>query len=183
MPSKNDQVAQYLRDHVTINLPSQDPRARTSVSKRFTRVFSLLPDQALELFLSGRRPLSIAVMPTPGAPMTMRTESSGPVYAREYSIVLYEEHLSLPEDPFVGAVLRELGHVVGQIPPEEEWPPTRVDRAQFKERLENLADAMVWRWGLKRYSLAYLNTTFPPHWVERIVGDIERVVAERAGLH
>lgn len=183
MPNKNDAVVRYVRSHVKMGPHGGNSRLSDAVVKRFTRILRLLPARTLEVLLSGTRSLSVLILPTPGAPMVMKTRCYGPPYAREYSLVLYEEHLGFPEDHFIGAVLRELGHVVGGIPPEEEWPPTRSDRAQFKERLETLADALVWQWGLKRYSLAYLTNTFPPHWAERIVGDIERVVAEREGQH
>jgi hypothetical protein len=182
MSKKNDAVVRYVRDHVKPSPPGTTTRVLEMARKRFTRALSLLPPDALALFLSGTRALSVMIMPTPGAPMVIKTRCYGPPYAREYHMVLYEEHLDLPEDHFIGAVLRELGHVVGQIPPEEEWPPTRVDRARFKERLENLADAMVWQWGLKRYDLVYLNNTFPAHWTEKIIQDIERVMAEPEGV-
>lgn len=173
--TKQHRVLRYVRDSVHVG-EGDGARAPESSLERLTEVFVLLPPETLELFLSGQRSLCIKIFPTPRAAMGLRTTCTGPPSAREYTIILYQEHFDLPRDHFIGAVLRELGHVVANMPPEHEWPVERSDRAEFRENLETRADALVWQWGLKEYSLAYLHGTFPPHWVERIVKDIQQLM-------
>jgi hypothetical protein len=135
----------------------------------------------LNLFLSESRHLTVTVMADTALPLGMATRPEGSPGKRRYTIVSYLEHAAWPEDRFIGAFLRELGHVVGQRPREDEWPVARGDRARFKEKLEHRADALVWRWGLRHYSMSYLVATFPEHWVERIVVEIERTLLEDSG--
>jgi len=146
--------------------------------KRLERAFLLLPPGAADLFLSGSRELIVMIRPDPGFPLGMATRSEGAADARRYSIVVYEEHLSWPEDLFIASFLRELGHVVAERPPEEEWPQARAERARHKAVLECRADAMVWKWGLRHYSMRHLTHTYPKHWVDEIVADIEKMLRE-----
>lgn len=176
--SQTDSVTAYVRDHVRVSPPQDRVRLFPPTAGLFEKAFLLLPDDTLDLFLSGSRSLVVDIMPDPALPLGMKTHSSGPVSDRQYTIVVYHEHLSLPEDLFLGSFLRELGHVVAQLPSENEWPETRGDRARFKERAENRADAMVWRWGLRHYSLRYLFATFPTHRAELIVDAIGKLLAE-----
>ena len=117
-------------------------------------------------------------MPDPGLPLGMKTRTTGSASDRRYTIVVYHEHLSLAEDLFIGSFLRELGHVVAQLPPESEWPENRGDRARFKEHAENRADAMVWRWGLRHYSVRHLFATYPSHRAELILEAIGKTLLE-----
>jgi hypothetical protein len=64
------------------------------------------------------------------------------------------------------------------MPPEDEWQATRGDRARFKEKLEHRSDAMVWRWGLRHYSMSYITATYPSHWVERIAEEIGKTMLD-----
>jgi hypothetical protein len=150
----------------------REPEVKKIVAARYEKALTLLPDEVLDLFVSGKRKVRVIVMPDPKLPMGMLTRSEGTPRERKYTIFLYEEHGTWPADRFLGALLRELGHVVANRPPENEWPEARGDRARFKEMLECRADAMVWRWGLRHYSMSYLVATFPQHWVERIVKEI-----------
>ena len=150
----------------------RDPKVKKIVANRYEKALSLLPEEAVALFLLHKRELRVIVMPDPRLPVGMSTRTDGPPSGRRYTIFLYEEHTRWPEDHFLGALLRELGHVVAKRPPEAEWPEARGERARFKEMLECRADAMVWRWGLKHYNMSYLVATFPQHWVERIVKQI-----------
>jgi hypothetical protein len=179
--SQTDAVAAYVREHVRINPPEDRVRLFPLTAGLFEKAFLLLPDDTLDLFLSGSRSLTVDIAPDPGLPLGMKTRTAGPCSDRQYTIVVYHEHLGLPEDLFLGSFLRELGHVVAQLPPENEWPATRGDRARFKERAENKADAMVWRWGLKHLSMRHLFGTYPTHRAELIVEAIENLLAEEQG--
>jgi hypothetical protein len=169
-------VTAYVRRIVRFKGRIQDLKARDAMSARFRKAFSLLPPDVLDLFLEGLRPLSVEVRPAGALPLGMSTQSEGKMPLRTYKIVAYVDHGEWPEDRFMGAFLRELGHVVSQRPPEAEWPAGRGDRARFKERLEHRADAMVWRWGLRHYGMSYLAATYPPHWVDRIVEKISDMI-------
>ncbi len=116
-------------------------------------------------------------------PFGMGTNTKREVNGYKYTIIIREEHEDWPEDLFLGSFLRELGHVVCARPPEDEWPATRGDRARFRERIEYLADAMVWRWGLRHYSMRHLHATYPQHWVEKIIVEIEKILQEDESLH
>jgi hypothetical protein len=150
----------------------------SSAAERFEKALSLLPEDVLKIFLAGARNLTVVIMPDAGLPLGMSTRSQGPPEARTYRIMLYEEQQEWSEDLFLGAFLRELGHVVAERPPEVEWPKSRGDRARYKERLEYVADAMVWRWGLRHYSMRHLTATYPKHWVEKIVVEIGKILLE-----
>ena len=176
MSIQPDAVAKYVREHAQLGFSSRDGRLFPSAAARFEKAFSLLPGETLDLFLSGARSLSIQIQTDPALPLGMRIESSGPAAERAYTIVVYQEHLGWPEDLFIGAFLRELGHVVAERPPEREWPTQRAERAQFRENLENRADAMVWRWGLKHYSIRHITATYPSHRVDEILAAIEHVL-------
>jgi hypothetical protein len=178
MSQQSEAVSKYVRDHVRSGRVGRDANVSSTTAGRFEKAFSLLPEDILELFLSGARNLTVVIMPDVGLPLGMSTKSLGPPDARTYRIMLYEEQEEWPEDLFLGALLRELGHVVAQRPPEDEWPKSRGDRARYKERLEYIADAMVWRWGLRHYSMRHLTATYPQHWVERIVVEIGKILLE-----
>jgi hypothetical protein len=151
-------------------------KERTVLLERFEKAFSVLPPEIAELFLSEDRTLSVVVLPDTKLPLGMRTKSEGPPEARTYTIMVFREHAEWSENHFLGAFLRELGHVAAERPPESEWPEARGDRSRFKEKLECRADAMVWRWGLRHYSMIHLTATYPAHWVDRIVAEIDKML-------
>ncbi len=179
--TQTDAVAAYVRAHVRIDPPKDKVRLFPATAGRFEKAFLLLPEEQRDLFLSGARSLSVQIMPDPGLPLGMKTQTAGRRADRHYTIVIYHEHLGLPEDLFIGSFLRELGHVVAERPPESEWPESRGDRSRFKERLENRADAMVWRWGLRHYSVRHLSATYPSHRVDLIIEAIEKTLLEEEG--
>jgi hypothetical protein len=179
--SQTDIVAAYVRDCVRIDPPRERVKLFPLTAGRFEKAFLLLPTETLDLFLSGARSLAVDIMPDPGLPLGMRTRTTGPASQRQYTIVVYHEHLSLAEDLFIACFLRELGHVIAQLPPESEWPEGRGDRARFKERAENLADAKLWQWGLRHYSLRHLFATYPTHRAELLVEAIGKLVQEEEG--
>lgn len=178
MIQQSEAVSKYVRDHVRSGRVGSGKKVASATAKRVEKAFSLLPEDVLGLFLSETRNLQIVIMPDVGLPLGMSTKSQGLPDARTYRIMLYEEQQEWPEDLFLGAFLRELGHVVAQRPPEDEWPKSRGDRARYKERLEYIADAMVWKWGLRHYSMRHLTATYPPHWVEKIVVEIGKLLLE-----
>jgi hypothetical protein len=181
MSQQSEAVTKYIRDHVRSGRVGKKGKVPSSIAGRFEKAFSLLPEDVLGLFLTGARNLSVVIMPDAGLPLGMSTKSQGPADDRTYRIMLYEEQQEWPEDLFLGAFLRELGHVVAERPPEDDWPKSRGDRARYKERLEYVADAMVWRWGLRHYSMRHLTATYPQHWVERIVMEIGKILLEESG--
>jgi len=139
------------------------------------KAFSLLPDPTAELFISGRRDLTVLLAPDPGLPLGMKSTSDGPSDARHYTITIFEELQELPEDLFVASFLRQLALVAEEIPPEEDWPAQRSQRSRLRELLEARADALVWDWGLKDQNLRFLAATYPPHIVEDIIASIESI--------
>ncbi len=161
------------RLHFKVNSP-EDKKARTAAM--IEKTFALIPDEALDLFWSGHRDVAIEVLPDLRVPFGMSVGVFGSPAQRKYVITMYDEQQDLPADLFIGTLLRQLGHVAGKYPPEEDWPQSRGDRARFKEHLENLADATVWRWGLRHYSMRYLTATFQEHWVDRIVKDVSHIL-------
>jgi len=181
MSQHNPIIADFVKKHVHFGTKTVDLETRRTVAMRLEKVFSILPEEVLDLLLTESRRFSILILPDTGLPIGMRTKPTGPSGSRHYEIVIREEHCRFPEDLFVGSVLRELGHVTAELPPEDEWPASRGDRARFKERQECRADALVWKWGLRHYSMRYLSDTYPPHWVDRIVADIEKMLAEEEG--
>jgi hypothetical protein len=183
MSQQSEAVAKYVRDHVRPGRPDRDRKVASATAKRFEKAFSLLPEDVLGLFLSGARNLTVVIVPDVGLPLGMSTRSQGPPDARTYRIMIYEEQQEWAEDLFLGAFLRELGHVVAQRPPEDEWPKSRGDRARYKERIECIADSMVWKWGLRHYSMRHLTATYPQHWVEKIVVEIGKLLLEENEQH
>jgi hypothetical protein len=180
---QNNPIAQYVKRIVRLETELADRDFESLLYERLEKAFSLLPEEVLGLFLKGSRTLVVEVMADTQLPLGMATKSKGAVRKRQYVVVTYPEHAEWSENRFIGAFLRELGHVVAQRPPEEEWPVSRGDRARFKERLEYQADAMVWRWGLRHYSMSFLSATYPPHWVERIVEEIGKTMLEEEPVH
>ncbi|MCA1962255.1 MAG: hypothetical protein LDL33_15865 [Desulfomonile sp.] len=147
------------------------PFTRTWIEK----AFGLLPDAAADLFISGRRDLTVLLTPDPGLPLGMKVSSEGPTDARRYTITIFEELQELPEDLFIASFLRQLALVSEEIPPEEDWPAQRSQRSRMRELLEARADALVWDWGLKDQNLRFLEATYPPYIVKDIIASIEDV--------
>ncbi len=110
----------------------------------------------------------------------MRTAVFGPRAWRRYEITVFEGLEDWSEAVFIGTFLRELGHVAAERPPENEWPEERRDRALLKERIECVADAMVWNWGLKEYSVAHISAVYSPHRVPEILADVEKTARDIA---
>jgi len=178
MDTRSNLIAAYVKGIVSFKAPAINRKARSIFLERIGKSFSLLPEEVLELFLKGSRALVVVVLADTELPLGMFTKSGGRAQARKYTVLTYAEHAGWPENRFIGAFVRELAHVVAEAPPEDEWPVPRGERARFKEQLEHRADAMVWRWGLRHYSMSYLAATFPPHWVERIVEEIAKILLE-----
>lgn len=176
MSREPDVIQQYANSRIISAKSPQETESVVEIIARLAKTLQLLPDTELELFLSGKRSLSIEIIPDPRLPFGMKTRSSGELSSRKYRIFICEECSEWPENRFFGALLRELGHVVVELPPEEEWPIVRGDRARFKESAELLADCLVWKWGLRHYGMTYLVETYPAHWVDRIVSDIENMI-------
>lgn len=178
-PTEADQAfATYVREILRFSPQIKDTSLTEITVARIEKALSLLPAESADLFLSGARFLTVKLLPDAALPIGMTTKTEGPADARTYTIEVREEHQNHPEDLFLGAFLRELAHVVACKPPESEWPSARGERARFKERIEYVADALVWRWGLRHYNMRFIAATYPPHWVDRIVEDIERMLRE-----
>lgn len=175
MVGNTKSASEYVKQHVKFGIPASADKEATTLS-RIEKILSLLPADALDLFLAGKRNFTISVVPDLQVPFGMSTQSQGPPKKRRFTITIYAEQLDWPEDLFIGSLLRELAHVVADMPPEAEWPASRGDKARFKERLEYLADATVWKWGLRHYSIRHLTSTYPQHWVDRIVEEIGRIL-------
>lgn len=176
MSQKHESWVRYINSRMTLTKTVDDSRFMNQISGRLIKCLYLLPELEQELFLTGNRNLTIEIVGNPKLPFGMKTRSSGQKVSRNYTISICEECGEWPEDRFLGAFLRELGHVVAEIPPEDEWPIVRGERARFKESVELMADCMVWKWGLRHYNVSYLSATFPSHWVDRIVSDIEKLL-------
>lgn len=146
--------------------------------QRVEKAFSILPQEAVELFVNRQRAVSVVVRPDTGLPREMGTETVGSEHDRRYIITIYEEHQSWPENRFIAGFIRELGHAAANRPPESRWPKSRKERAEYREKLEHRADAMVWKWGLKELSIAHMSVTYPAHQVERIIEGVEAVMGE-----
>jgi hypothetical protein len=177
MVDNTKSVSEYVKQHVNIECPASGDNKDAALG-RIEKTFSVLPDEVLDLFLENKRNLTISVVPDLQVPFGMTTLSEGPPKKRRFGVTIYAEQLDWPEDLFIGSLLRELAHVVADRPPESEWPAARGDRARFKERLEYIADATVWKWGLRHYSIRHLTSTYPEHWVDRIVDEITRIVTQ-----
>ena len=182
MQASASAISEYVREHVRPGKNLNKAEVRTETGQRIEKTLSLLPDDILELFLTGRRTLLIIVEPTLKIPFGMSTRTRRSESGFRYTITIREEHEEWPEDLFLGALLRELGHVVRERPPEEEWPVSRGDRARYREKLEYQADAMVWRWGLRHYSMRHLYATYPEHWAEKIAEEVEKTLSEEEKL-
>jgi hypothetical protein len=175
MVDNTKSVSQYVKQHVKIEIPAPADKKDATLS-RIEKTLSVLPDHVLDLFLKDKRNLTIRIVPDLQVPFGMSVQTEGLPKKRRFTITIYAEQLDWPEDLFIGSLLRELAHVVAGKPPESEWPAARGDRARFKERLEYIADATVWKWGLRHYSIRHLTSTYPEHWVDRIVDEITRIV-------
>ncbi|MBI4963381.1 MAG: hypothetical protein HY913_08890 [Desulfomonile tiedjei] len=182
MDERNNLIADYVKSIVSLKASVVDRQSLSVFYERIGKAFSLLPEEVLDLFLKGSRKLVVVVMADTDLPLGMITKSEGHAKRRKYTVLTYAEHVNWPENHFIGAFLRELAHAVSEKPPKEEWPVARGDRARFKEKLEHSADALVWKWGLRHYSMSHLAATYPPHWVERIVAEIEKTLLEEEQL-
>jgi hypothetical protein len=178
MDDPDQAISVYIKQTLSSDVPFQDPAVMAVIVARIEKAFSCLPEDVLNLFLLGNRILAVVVAPDTGLPLGMTTKTSGQGPSESYGVVVRPEHKDWPEDRFIGAFLRELGHVVSRRPPEDEWPQTRGERSRYKEQLECRADTMVWRWGLRHYSMAYLAATYPAHWVDRIVDQISKMLLD-----
>lgn len=178
MHEKMTHIADYVRQRLVFDehLTGEEKDVFT---RRLEKSFSVLPPDVLALFLSLERVVTFRVSKNPGFPVGMHTAIHGGLDERSYDVIMLREHQNWSEDCFIGGFLRELGHVVCQKPPDSEWPSARGDRARFKEQLEYVADEVVWEWGLRHYSVSYLQATFPQHWVERIVEKVSEMVLQR----
>ncbi len=171
-------IEEYLTKHVRCITGVAGSQVSPGTMARIRKALNQLPSETAARCLSGAIRLAVSIESDPGLPLGMRTRCDGPPDSRRYTIVIYEEHQTWPEDYFIGSFLRELAHVVAGQPPEREWPTSRSQRARFKELLENQADATVWKWGLKEYSMRYILATYPPHRVQLIVTEIETILRE-----
>jgi hypothetical protein len=178
MTQHSEAISTFVKQNLNCVKKDLNEGTRNTVFSRLEKVMSVLPDDVLDIFLSGSRPLTIRILPNTGLPIGMRTTSTGSAKMRRYEIIIRDEHAEFQEDLFIGSVLRELGHVVAEIPPEADWPSSRGDRARFKEKLELGADVLVWKWGLRHYDMRYLSATYPPHWVDKIVEDVEKMLLD-----
>jgi hypothetical protein len=176
-------IAEYVRSHVQLRNQPKQREVRPQTTGRLEKAFSLLPDEILDLFLSEKRVLTIVIEPDLQIPLGMTTKTLRKNSGLNYFIIIRQEHEEWPEDLFLGAFFREIGHVVCERLPEDEWPVPRGDRARFRERIEYEADAMVWKWSLRHYSMRHLFATYPEHWAEQIVAEIEKILSEEKPLH
>ena len=169
-------ISNYVKRRLGFEgIKSNKPRIDVTES-RIMKAFDNLPLEILNLFLDGSRNLSIRIIPDPKLPFGMRTITKRSSNALVYTLNICDEAQDWAEDHFLGAVLRELGHVTAELPPEDEWPLERGARARFKESVECKADALVWSWGLRHYDIIYLSETYPSHWVDKIVDDISMMI-------
>lgn len=175
------EIQRYVAQTIKIHERSGDTSLKNRAAPLIEESLSIIPPKALELFLGGERDLTIFIGPGSRLPMVMKTSSERHSSGRVYTIQLTPEHLELPKNVFMGNFLRELGHVVNSIPPMEDWPSQRKQRAQMKERMELRADAVVWQWGLKHYNISYIMATYPQHIADQIISDIEEYLS--AGFH
>ncbi len=176
MAQVNHIISNYVEDRLDFK-GIKPYKARIDVTQsRIIKAFDNLPVEILNLFLDGSRNLSIKIIPDPKLPFGMRTISKRSSNGLTYTLNICDEAQDWTEDHFLGAVLRELGHVTAELPPDDEWPLERGARARFKESVECRADALVWSWGLRHYDIIYLSETYPSHWVDKIVNDISMMI-------
>lgn len=178
MGTRQNEIPRYVIEHLHVDPAIGTAFDRADTVQRIEKALVILPEDVLDLFLSGYRNLVIRIGPDTGFPVGMSTRTEGSIHQRRYTIVIYPEHRDWPEDRFIGGFLRELGHVVARRPPETEWPLSRAERSRYREALECRADAVVWRWGLRHYSMAYLTATYPSHWVDRILDQIGKMLMQ-----
>lgn len=171
-------IKAYTSTHIELGAPLRPSQLHPETPSKLAKAISLLPSDASELILSERRKLTFLILPDAALPFGMSTRSQGPKQDRRYTIVMYNEHQDLPEDLFIGSILRELAHVIAKRPPEEEWPTHKGDRARFKEHLESRADALVWKWGLRHYSIRHITATYPQHRANEIIESIGNALLE-----
>ncbi len=176
MVEVNHAVSDYVERRLDFKGIKSD-KSRIDVTEyRIIKAFDSLPLEILNLFLNGSRILSIKIVPDPKLPFGMRTIAERSSNGLAYTLNICNEAQDWAEDHFLGAFLRELGHVTAELPPEDEWPLERGARARFKESAECKADALVWSWGLRHYDIIYLSETYPSHWVDKIVNNISMML-------
>lgn len=171
-------VGEYVRKTVSWEGPLKNLELADQTAERIEKALDLLPDEVMQGILSGESKIFIRVVPDAGFPVGMATRSEGKARKPQYIISIRDEHLKLDEDLFTASLLREFGHVVAKRPHDSQWPSGRAERAAFRERLEARADAMVWRWGLRHYSMRFLMATYPEHHLERILEEISKALLE-----
>lgn len=164
-----DHVHGILKIEGNVAAPGLKERSADLISQ----VLSLAPQDVLKTLLESDRSLAIRLSQDSGLPMPMKTTCKRHKGTNQYTIYMQPHHADLSRNVFIGAFLREIAHVVLEIPPKEEWPSDRRQRAEMKEDLELKADALVWSWGLRHYDLAYIWATFPNHIAEQLISDIE----------
>ncbi|MGC8605765.1 MAG: hypothetical protein ACP5VS_19040 [Desulfomonilaceae bacterium] len=172
----NHVISDYVKRRLDFKGLKHDKSKIEATKSRVIRAFENLPLEILNLFLDGSRNLSIKIIPDPKLPFGMRTITERSSKELVYTLNICDEAQGWAEDHFLGAVLRQLGHITAELPPDDEWPKERGARARFKESIECKADALVWSWGLRHYDMIYLSETYPSHWVDKIVNDISMMM-------
>ncbi|MGC8657972.1 MAG: hypothetical protein ACP5U1_02765 [Desulfomonilaceae bacterium] len=176
MVQDNSSISKYLDGIIEIKRMRLDDDKVRLTRSRIIKAFEIVPEDVLSLFLGGYRRLRIAIIPDATLSLGTRTTTQRVSGHLIYSLSICSEALDWPEDHFLGAILRELGHVTAELLPENEWPPERGARARYKESIECRADALVWSWGLRHYDMIFLSQTYPSHWVDKIVNDISMML-------
>lgn len=176
MSEQPELLEEFVRSRLIVSKSLSNLQPVQEICSRFVKALKLLPDHEKQIFLSSNRNMSIEIVGDPKVPFGMKTRSTGHSETRKYTVIICRECGGWDENRFLGALLREFGHIITEIPPDHEWPISRGDWARFKEHRELIADSMVWKWGLRHYDMSYLVSTFPSHWVERIVTDIEKLI-------
>ncbi len=168
-PNKQARVSLYLARALAFEDTNPPSGMMDKARHRIAQTLDLLPDRAFDLFLNHHRDVAFRVLVQSDVPLGMRTLVSGPKHARQYSILLYDDQLHWKEKLFHGALLRELAHVVLEKPAPFELPVNRRERSMHIEHMEHRADALVWRWGLRDYSVHFISQTYPAQYVDRIL--------------
>ncbi len=174
-------VSDYVERIVGFGESCSAPRCHHDSTERIKKAFDLLPDEVTNQFLSGEIRLTVIVEPEPFIPMGMKIRADGPLELRRFTVAVFQGQLEWPEDVFIASFLREIAQAAAGRPPEEEWPTKRGERSRFREMLENQADLMLWKWGLREQDIRFLTATYPPHRVDEIVEAIDEMLrAEQA---
>ncbi len=167
------QLMDHVRSILKIEGKISDQEIQEQIVGLVTEVMKIAPEEVSRELLERERSLTIHVTQDSGLPMPMKTTCKRDKGVNRYTIAMQLHHVDLSRNVFVGAFLREIAHVVLEIPPEQEWPTDRRIRAEMKKDLELKADSQVWSWGLRHYDIAYIWATFPNHIAEQLISDIE----------